>query len=278
MNLSRTPLVRRHFAGLTLSRFLGWALGAFLLPPSGLGAQPAPKQEGTVRLLILDDETGDPIEGAFVRIKGRSPDVVTDARGHVTLENLPLGRAMLDFGAIGYEPRREPLFVQAGSADLRFGLTFTGDKLPDVMVEARQEKLYPRYLDFHRRQKNGAGFYMTWKEIKAKGFARLGDALRGVRGVQVQCRPNDCLILMARSSSCPPAIWVDGRPSDFYGANTPISDVYGMEVYRGPSELPAEFLTNGMCGAIVLWTKNRQYRLANSSRLMANGHLPLPRR
>jgi hypothetical protein len=59
---------------------------------------------------------------------------------------------------------------------------------------------------------------------------------------------------------CPPAIWVDGRPSDFYGANTAVGDIYGMEVYRGPSELPAEFTSNGMCGAIVVWTKNRQYR------------------
>ncbi len=172
-----------------------------------------------------------------------------------------MGKTTAEIGAIGYQVRRETLFVNEGPVVQRtIGLSFTGDKLPDLIVEARQEKLYPRYSDFHRRQKNGAGFYITWREIHAKGYSRLGDVLRGVRGVQVNCRPNDCLILMARSTSCPPAIWVDGRPSDFYGANTAVGDIYGMEVYRGPSELPAEFTTNGMCGAIVLWTKNRQYR------------------
>lgn len=244
-----------RFRSLAIA-FLALSLGA--IPTQ---AQPSPPEQGGLRLIISDDETGEPIEGAFVRIKGRSPDLTTDSKGRVTLEDLPVGRIDAQIGAIGYESRREPFLVQAGpTVEVRIGLSFTGEKLPDIVVQARQEKLYPRYADFHRRVTNGAGFYITWKEIKARGFSRLGDVLRVVRGVQVQCRPNDCLILMSRSTSCPPAIWVDGRPSDFFGANTPIGDIYGMEVYRGPSELPAEFMTNGMCGAIVLWTKNRSYR------------------
>jgi hypothetical protein len=246
------------------SRRLALFVISFLLGTSFPGSALAQDQEarsGSLRILVLDDETGEPVPGAFVRIKGRSPDLMTDQFGRVTLEGLPLGRTNAEIGAIGFELRREPLFVKEGPVEQRIiGLSFTGDKLPDLIVEARQEKLYPRYSDFHRRQKNGAGFYITWKEIHAKGFSRLGDVLRGVRGVQVTCRPNDCLILMSRSTSCPPAIWVDGRPSDFYGANTAVGDIYGMEVYRGPSELPAEFTSNGMCGAIVVWTKNRQYR------------------
>jgi hypothetical protein len=232
---------------------------------SGLTGAPVNAQKvevtSSLRLLVVDDETGEPIAGAFIRIKGRKADLTTNESGRVTLDSLPLGRTMADIGAIGYEVRKEPLFIQAGPIEQRtIGLSFTGDKLPDLIVEARQEKLYPRYSDFHRRQKSGAGFYITWREIHAKGFSRLGDVLRGVRGVQVTCRPNDCLIMMSRSNGCPPAVWVDGRPSDFYGANTAVGDIYGMEVYRGPSELPGEFTTNGMCGAIVLWTKNRQYR------------------
>ena len=250
----------RRFQWFLCSR-IGTPLLALGLAVSPVPAQPAPAQEGSLRLIVIDDETGDPIEGAFIRIKGRSPDLTTDAKGRITLEHLPAGRLMADIGAIGYEMRREPFLIQAGSSlELRIGLSFTGDKLPDLVVEARQEKLYPRYSDFHRRQKTGTGFYITWREIHNKGYTRLGDVLRVVRGVQVHCQPNDCLILMSRSTSCPPAVWVDGRPSDFYGANTPVGDVYGMEVYRGPSELPAEFVGTGMCGAIVLWTKNRAYR------------------
>ncbi|MEX1183198.1 MAG: hypothetical protein WEF86_08165 [Gemmatimonadota bacterium] len=32
-------------------------------------------------------------------------------------------------------------------------------------------------------------------------------------------------------------------------------DLEAIEVYRGPSEMPAEF-ARGTCGAIVLWTRN----------------------
>jgi hypothetical protein len=37
--------------------------------------------------------------------------------------------------------------------------------------------------------------------------------------------------------------------------------VYGIEVYRGSGEIPAEFggSTAG-CGVIVMWTKSRPYR------------------
>lgn len=232
-----------------------------MLVASPARSQDPPAQAGSAKILVIDDETGEPIGGAFVRIKGRSPDQLTDEKGRLTLANLKPGKLTLEIGAIGYEARKEPVIIPDGPpAELRIGLSFTGEKLPDIVVEARQEKLYPRYSDFHRRLKNGAGFYITWREIHSRGYTRLADILRGVRGVQVTCQPADCLILMSRSSSCPPAIWVDGRLSDFYGGNTPIGDIYGMEVYRGPSELPAEFTTNGMCGAIVLWTKNRSYR------------------
>ena len=38
--------------------------------------------------------------------------------------------------------------------------------------------------------------------------------------------------------------------------NTPISDVYGIEIYRGPGEVPAEFGgSNAACGVIAIWTK-----------------------
>ena len=57
--------------------------------------------------------------GAFVRIKGRSPDATTDQSGRVTLEGLPLGQTMAEIGAIGYEMRKEPLFVKEGPVEQR---------------------------------------------------------------------------------------------------------------------------------------------------------------
>jgi hypothetical protein len=89
----------------------------------------------------------------------------------------------------------------------------------------------------------------------------LSDALRNVRGVHVECLTHSCVIQMARSSNCPPAaVFVDGREAQYFGPNTPIGDVYGIEVYRGSGEIPGEFAATGGCGAVVVWTKNRPYR------------------
>jgi len=230
---------------------------AVLLPVS---APPLAAQRGGVRLLVVDDETGDPVTHAIIRIKNR-PEMFTDDHGRLTLDSLPTGKLEVEVAAMGYDARKESVFIQADqNPERRIGLSFTGEKLPDLVVEARQEKLSPRYADFHRRQQTGSGFYITWKEIKSKGYNRLGDVMRNVRGVQVKCVINDCEYIMSRSSFCHTAIWVDGRPSDYYGGNLALGDVYGLEVYRGSSELPAEFVGTGGCGAVVIWTKNRTYR------------------
>jgi hypothetical protein len=250
--MAHLPLPRRLPTLCSAALVLGFA--ALAGAPGRLAAQ-----KGSLRILIIDDETGDPIPEAFIRIKGRQP-LFADPRGRATVDSLALGRHEAEFGAIGYEARKDYLFVQEGaSPERRIGLTFTGEKLPDLIVEARQEKLYPRYADFHRRQQQGGGYYITWRDIRDKGYTRLGDALRTVRGVRVRCPTADCVIEMERSA-CLPRVWVDGRQSDYFGANTPVGDVYGIEVYRGASEMPAEYIGNGMCGAVIIWTKNRPYR------------------
>lgn len=43
------------------------------------------------------------------------------------------------------------------------------------------------------------------------------------------------------------------------------SDVWAVEVYRGPAEVPAQYLdSNSRCGVILIWTKrgleNRRWR------------------
>jgi hypothetical protein len=231
-------------------------LGALLAPASG----PLSAQEGSVRVLIVDDETGDPVVGAVLKIKNR-PDATTDEAGRAVLEGLPVGRIELEIRAIGYLARRDYLGVQAGpQREQRFGLSFTGEQLPEVVVNARREKLAGRYQDFHRRQVAGNGVFITWQEIADRRYTRLGDAIRNVRGVRVNCRTHDCLITMARSTSCPAAIWLDGTESPQFGPNTPIGDVYGIEVYRGSGEMPAEYAGTSACGAIVIWTKNRPYK------------------
>ena len=52
------------------------------------------------------------------------------------------------------------------------------------------------------------------------------------------------------------AFWIDGVFAPQFGATTPIMDVYGIEVYRGASDAPAEFAgSNAGCGVVAIWTR-----------------------
>lgn len=71
----------------------------------------------------------------------------------------------------------------------------------------------------------------------------------------------ECYIRMARTPQCSPQWWVDGVNVSSFHESTPIRDIYGIEIYRGPGEVPGEFAgSNAGCGVIVLWTKSKPYR------------------
>ena len=151
----------------------------------------------------------------------------------------------------------------AGTVEGVFTLDFTGYRLPEVVVQARAEQLMPRYLDFEQRRQRGQGAFLRWDTIKAQGYGSVGDALRVVRGVRIRCNQQtfECFAVMARTPQCQPTWWIDGVEVSSFHENTPIRDIYGIEIYRGPGEVPGEFSgSNAACGAIVMWTKSRPYR------------------
>jgi hypothetical protein len=223
-----------------------------------LAAQPA--QTATLRLKLVDDETGEPVAGVIVRLKGR-PDTTTGSGGLMEISGLEPKSWKVELRAIGYDPRFETISLTAGQVlQMRFGLSFNGDQLPEVVVTARRGKISPRYADFHRRMENKLGYYVTWETIKQRGFTSIGETLRSVRGVYVDCRVTDCNVSMARSKGCTPAFWIDGIEGRSFATAVPIRDVYGIEVYRGAGETPGEYVSTGGCGVIVIWTKNKPYR------------------
>lgn len=246
-------------------------LAAILLTPSpvlpissgrGIAAQEA---GGIILGRVMDDETGEVIVGATIRIKGVAEILNSDSTGRFVASGLSLGEVEVTVAALGYSGLKVKLFLQSAAKALErtFSLAFTGDKLPDVVVRVRAERLAPSYVDFERRRDRGLGAYYRWDEILARGFNSVGDALRTVRGVRIECNQQtfECLARMSRTPNCEPTWWIDGMNVRSFTENTSIRDIYGMEVYRGPGEVPGEFAgSNAGCGVIALWTKSRPYR------------------
>jgi len=220
--------------------------------------------QATLRGRVIDSELGNPLPGAIVRIQPGTPPLTTDTLGRFEAQGLSAGDAEVTIQVIGYATGVFPVHLPpSGAVERVFTLDFTGYRLPEVVVQARVEELAPRYLDFEQRRRRAMGAYLRWDELKTQGYSSVGDALRVVRGVRIQCNQQtfECFAVMARTPQCHPTWWIDGMEVRSFHENTPIRDIYGIEIYRGPGEIPGEFSgSNAACGVIVMWTKSRPFR------------------
>jgi hypothetical protein len=219
--------------------------------------------QATLKGRVIDSEMGSPLADATVRIQGRS-GLITDADGQFAAHALQAGDAEVTIQSLGYARGVFRIRLpSSGEVERVFPLDFDGQQLSEVVVRARAEQLMPRYTDFERRRERKLGAYFRWDELKKGGYGSVGDALRTVRGVRIKCDQEtyECFAYMARSPNCEPTWWIDGVEVRSFHENTAIRDIYGIEIYRGPGEVPGEFSgSNAGCGVIVMWTKSRPYR------------------
>jgi len=238
--------------------------GHLLAVACSLAIGPATAAAQTLRGRVLDSETGHPLSGAVVRIRGLGPSLTTDSLGRFEAQSLPAGAADVRIQLLGYGDGAFKVELGPSAVvDQVFSLDFTGYRLPEVVVSARADELAPRYRDFELRRQRRLGAYFRWDELSAKGYSSVGDALRTVRGVRIRCNQEEfeCFAVMARTPTCQPTWWIDGVEVRSFHENTPIRDIYGIEIYRGAGEVPGEYAgSNAACGVIVMWTKSRPYR------------------
>lgn len=207
---------------------------------------------------VYDSRTGEALTTAQVLVDGQAVRANLSSQARFVLNDIEPGRHRIDVRNVGYRPLSVFLEFKAGqTVEKTFELEFTGDQLPDLEVEAKASKTLPRFLDFERRAKRGVGHFITRDEIRDRGYMNMGDALRTVKGVRVNCDVLGCIVKMTRAApGCGPSYYVDGQLARSFAESTPIADVQGIEVYRGSSETPAEFTGSGsMCGVVAIWTR-----------------------
>lgn len=243
-----------------LPRLLAVIVPAALLTLS----QPAPTQaQAILRGRVVDSEMGHPLAAVSIQIKGGPSGLITDTLGQFQAQ-LPSGKAEVVIQLLGYAQGIFMVHIPAtGVVEQTFPLDFTGHRLPEQVVRARAERLMPRYIDFEARRQRKLGAFLRWDELERLGYSSVGDALRKVRGVRIKCDQQtfECFAYMSRTPTCQPTWWIDGVEVRSFHENTPIRDVYGIEIYRGAGEVPGEYSgSNAACGVIVVWTKSRPFK------------------
>lgn len=219
-----------------------------LCPP--LHAQRLGAINGTV--LTASKRSG--IEGARVTLVGTPFVVTTNSRGEFSFNGLTPGNYIIQASAIGYTTLSSPIEVKPlETLEVEFEADAQSFRLPDLEVAERPN--LP--ADFLRRSEGGGGRYFHRAEIERRDPRTVGDLLRGVAGMRVDCRGPICRAVFARSPrNCQPAYFMDGIPVDATVVwLQPPRDLDGVEVYSGPAETPPELNRSANCGAIVLWTR-----------------------
>ncbi len=237
------------------------SVAGLALAALSLSAGTARAQEPERAALIgraYDSRTSEALTNAEVLIDMQNVHAVLSSQARFVISNLEPGRRRIDIRVVGYKPLTAYLeFLPGQTIQKTFELEFTGEKLPDLEVEEKASKTLVRFNDFERRRARGVGHFITRDEIRNRGYMNMGDALRTVKGVKVNCGAIDCRIQMARAApGCGPSFWVDGVEVRSFAESTPIADVQGIEVYRGSGEIPAEFTgSTAGCGVVVIWTR-----------------------
>ena len=113
---------------------------------------------------------------------------------------------------------------------------------------------------FYQRRAAGVGWFATHADPVMARSHRLSDVLRIVAGIDVIERGAGALVVSGRSpGQCPLAVFVDGSYTTIRNVDElALEDLAAVEVYRGPTEVPAGFhapMYDRTCGALLVWSR-----------------------
>jgi len=228
---------------------------------------------------VLDGRSERPIEAADMSLVDDEVHRMTDGRGRFTFDALNPGIYRLRVDHLAYEPMEQVVSVP-GNRTVEVNFELSADPIdvePLVVTVVRDRRLEVRgYYD--RRdfaEAVGNGFFIDQEDLRREPANRVSTLLNRVPGVRTECSGSgrNCRIVMTggnpslsggRQGGCVNSnVYVDGVRviRDNQDSPEPIDnfvspgEIVGMEVYRGASEVPAEFGGSvGRCGAIVIWT------------------------
>ncbi len=220
-----------------------------------------PRRVGTATMTgtVTNSVTGEPIVAVAVGING-TVATLTDDRGVFRIDDIELGTILLEIRRIGYLMiASEVDLIEDGMAvDINIKLMPLPIELAEIVVEGeRTIYAFGRMRDFYRRRKRGLGDFFTRWEIEEKNPLVVSDLFRMLPGVRL--RPGAFGINRISIRNCgAPTIYLDGMP--FRSGTVQLDDlvspenIEAVEIHIG-AFVPAEFMSFGACGVILIWTR-----------------------
>lgn len=235
-----------------------------------LGAMPlAAGAQGTLRGVVIDSASREPVASADVSIISLHMVARADDHGRFSLTKLPAGPVELSVRRLGYQPQRETILLTGGNAlgggvdSVLVALVAQPEVLSAIAVSSSERRRREWVEDFYVRRARGVGVFVTREDLEARN-ARVPTDVLNLPGVSVLHTRYGTTVRFAGTSStrrdCAPNLWLDGqRAANLELDDIPVNDIEGIELYHGPSTTPAQFwqggLSNTACGTIVVWSR-----------------------
>lgn len=261
--------MRTHLTRLAAALALCFMAGT----PAGAQQAPAVMIVGTV----LDDESATPIEGAVVEILGQREILsrsVTDAEGAFRFTLPRHGGYRFGADRIGYGRTVTPTLYTDGHDTVAVEIRLNAEAvlLAPLEVTAWSPRARPSSVlsGFTERMRIGLGHFFTRADVERLSPTLASDLLGMVPGVHLRSSGRGLRreVYMSRTGGyCPAQIFVDGfllngrsrltgDPGFTVDDAVSPESIEGIEVYRGLSSVPAEFLNaDSRCGAVLIWTR-----------------------
>ncbi|HSK20562.1 MAG TPA: carboxypeptidase regulatory-like domain-containing protein [Longimicrobiales bacterium] len=266
-------------------------LPAAVAARSGIAATERATGAQGIQGVLLERESGAVVRDAEVTIRSLSGELVatglSDDGGHFRLPTPTPGRYLVTVSSLGYRSLDgEPIDVSAGKLTiLEIRMVPQALALEPLVVTAEPRAYHLEVEGFYRRMEGGLGRFITPEVFEERRPRRSSDLLFGLPGVNVADPTTGSggravyFRSGVRASSfsggtltaadvCWPMIYINRQLVSTGGLGgagaeptalddlVATADVWALEVYRSPAEIPAEFNgPNAGCGVIVLWTR-----------------------
>ncbi|HSJ23657.1 MAG TPA: TonB-dependent receptor plug domain-containing protein [Longimicrobiales bacterium] len=221
--------------------------------------------------------TEQPLADVLVRLHfpdGRqAATTVTDSAGGFRMRAPSLGSFSMSAELIGMAPVSTAQVRLNLSEEVEVELAMSEQPVPldPLTVKGRAEIdigfLAGYYERIERQQRLGIGHVLTRDRIEERAALDVADLLRELPGVHVVQGMRQVQSILFRGGArgeCVPRVYLNGILQNRGGAAGDLAavdetvrpyDLEGLEVYRGVSEMPAEYYDDTRCGVILLWTR-----------------------
>jgi hypothetical protein len=228
-----------------------WFLAlAFALAHSSASAQ-------VLRGRVVEADRSRPIAGVQIRLTGPFAQTsVTDSVGLFRIDLPTPGEFNVRVEMIGYAPIEGKVQIAREDVIVEITLARNVVQLEPIVVVGRTSAVQSGAAGFQQRaallDRLGGGEAFTRAQIDQRNPVRLSQLMSGGSGTRVR---GDSVMFRRGGVPCRPQVLVDGMTYSAGVVDLPVDIIEGVEVYRGPSQIPSEYRDRAACGIILLWTR-----------------------